>query len=204
MSSLTKRQSEIYQYLLDHAQAYDYALTIDDVCSAMGVKSRGSMHKHIHALIDAGLIEPFNGQKRGIHLKTAHQGPSNELVTLPFMGKVAAGHPLEAIENPELMEIPAFLSHGEGCFILSVKGDSMMDAGILDGDWVIIKQTSEARNGDIVVALIDNYEATLKRFEKTDDLVILQPENKSMKPMIFNPQRVKIQGKLVGQMRSYF
>lgn len=204
MQTLTKRQNEIYQYLVEQALTHDIAPNIEDVCQAMGVKSRGSMHKHIHALIEAGLVEPFNGQKRGIKLRSIPEASHSELITLPLLGQIAAGAPLEAIENPEMMEIPPYLNPGNGCFVLTVKGDSMIDAGIHDGDLVIIQKTSQVRNGDIVVALIDNYEATLKRFEKTNDLVILQPENSQMKAMIFKPQRVKIQGKLVAQMRRYF
>ena len=203
-TQLTKRQNEIYQYLLDHQQMHDTLPTIEDVCSAMGVKSRGSMHKHIHALIDAGFIEPFNGQKRGIKLRHPEDMPISDTVHLPLLGKIAAGNPLEAIVNPDTMEVPSYLNQGEDCFILLVKGESMIDAGIHDGDWVIIKKTTEVRNGDIVVALIDNYEATLKRFQRTDDLIILHPENTTMKAMIFKPQRVKIQGKLIAQMRRYF
>ncbi|MDX1811973.1 MAG: transcriptional repressor LexA, partial [Gammaproteobacteria bacterium] len=164
----------------------------------------GSMHKHIHALIDAGLVEPFNGQKRGIKLKNTAFHTHSDAVFLPFLGKIAAGNPLEAIENPEMLEIPSSLYNGKECFMLQVNGDSMIEAGIHDGDTVIIEKTSQVRNGDIVVALIDNYEATLKTFEKTDDLIILQPENHNMKPMIFQPYRVTIQGKLIAQMRKYF
>lgn len=201
--SLTKRQNEIYQYLVEHAQAHDAPLSIEDVCVAMGVKSRGSMYKHIQALIETGLIEPFHGQKRGIKLKSPSP-MQNPAIALPLLGKIAAGVPFEAIENPEMLEVPPHLYNGAECFVLTVKGDSMIDAGIHDGDWVIIEKASQACNGDIVVALIDNTEATLKRFEKTNDLVILHPENQQMKAMIFKPQRVKIQGKLIAQMRKYF
>lgn len=204
MSQLTKRQNEIYNFLQQHIQESGHAPSIDEVCHAMGVKSRGSMHKHIQALVNAGLIEPFNGQKRGIRLKNSSSEVEEELITLPLLGKIAAGVPFEALENPETISLPSSLVPHSDCYMLTIKGDSMINAGIHDGDWVVIEKTSVARNGDIVVALIDNYEATLKRFEKTDDLVILHPENSLMKAMIFNPQRVTIQGKLVAQLRKYW
>lgn len=203
MPKLTKRQTEIYDYLQQNINDFGHAPSIDEVCQAVGLKSRGSMHKHVQALIEAGLLEPFNGKKRGIRLKNRVDSSSDALVDVPYLGKIAAGVPFEAIENPETITLPAqFCSHNE-CFVLTVKGDSMIDAGIHDGDWVVVEKTNQARNGDIVVALIDNYEATLKRFEKTQDLIILHPENTTMKAMIFNPQRVTIQGKLIAQMRSY-
>ncbi len=200
---LTKRQQEIYQYLLNHRQEFSHPPSLDELCQAMGVKSRGSMHKHVQALIKAGLVKPFNGQKRGIQLTNAAEIPAAGLVSLPLLGKIAAGIPFEAIENPETLVLPRELTGNGECYVLTVKGDSMMDAGIHDGDWVVIEKTTQVRNGDIVVALIDNTEATLKRFEKTDDLIILSPENTRMKPMIFNPNRVRIQGRLVAKMRRY-
>ncbi len=203
MQQLTKRQSEIYHFLQQHFHELGHTPSIDDVCQAMGMKSRGSMHKHIHALIDAGLVEPFNGKKRGIHLISTTEPTDNKLVHLPLLGKIAAGIPFEAIANPDTLGVPEHLCGRNECFVLIVKGESMIDAGIQDSDQVIIEKTSEVKNGDIVVALIDNTEATLKRWEKTDDLVILHPENASMKAMIFNPQRISIQGKLIALLRRY-
>lgn len=205
MQTLTRRQNEIYLYLLEHAQAHEFAPSIDEICLAMGVKSRGSMHKHIQALINANLIEPFNGLRRGIKLSGASSSDQQGATSsFPLLGKIAAGIPLEAIENPEMIQVPAQLDNGKACFVLTVKGESMIDAGIHDGDWVIIEKTSQVRNGEIVVALIDSNEATLKRFEKNNDRIILHPENRSMTPMVFNSDEVQIQGKLVGLMRKNF
>jgi len=204
MHSLTKRQLEIYQYLQEHALRHDFSPSIDDVCQAMGVKSRGSMHKHIQALIAAGLIEPFNGQKRGIKLTQSENSDESAFIQLPLLGKIAAGTPIEAIETPENIAIPTQLYNGGECFVLTISGESMIDMGIDDGDWVVIENTNFAKNGDIVVALIDDDEASLKRFEKKGDKIILHPENTNMPPMIFNANRVNIQGKLVGHMRKFF
>ena len=217
MQTLTKRQNQIYQFLVQHAQAYEYAPSIDEICQAMGVTSRGSMHKHIQALISSGLVAPSNGQRRGIRLvnllaqsldspAAAHHDHhfQDSVRALPLLGRIAAGVPIEAIENPELVQIPSQLDSGGDCFVLTVQGDSMIDIGVNDGDWVIIEKASHAKNGDVVVALIDNCDATLKRFESSGEQIILQPENQFMQPLSYDSDRVKIQGKLVAQMRKYF
>lgn len=199
MNKLTKRQDEIYQFLLEHFEEFDYPPSLDELCLSLGMTSRGSLHKHIQALINAGLVEPMSGKQRGVRLTLADV----ETDTLPYLGKIAAGHPLEAIENPERIPVPEYLrTHGQ-CYVLRVSGDSMIEAGILDGDMVIIEKCDIAKSQDIVVALIDNYEATLKRYENAGAITILHPANGGMKPFVFKSDRVKIQGKLVGQMRTY-
>ena len=201
--NLTKRQNEIYQYLIEQSQESDIAPSIDDICLAMGLSSRGSMHKHIQALINAGLVAPFNGQRRGVRL-VENVLSEAESVTLPLLGKIAAGIPLEAMENAEPINIPLQLYNGGECYVLEVNGDSMIDAGIFDSDYVVIEKVSNVKNNDIVVALIDNDEATLKRLEKKSNKIILHPENKNMQPMELKPKQVQIQGRLVAQMRRYF
>ena len=119
------------------------------------------------------------------------------------MGSIAAGQPIEAIEHTEWINVPDQLRTEQACYVLKVKGDSMIEAGILDGDWVVIEQRSHAQNGDIVIALIDNQEATLKFIEQTPEEVLLIPANSSLEAMRFQPAQVSIQGVLVGQMRSY-
>lgn len=204
MIKLTHRQNEIYQYLIDHRKTFEHSPTIEEVCTAMGVKSRGSMHKHIQALINVNLIEPFNGQRRGIRLVENNSAEKNEMISLPLVGKIAAGTPIEAIEAPELFQIPSQLYNGKQSYVLMVEGDSMIDIGIFDGDWVVIEQTDHAKNGDVVVALIDGIDATLKRLELSSELVILHPENTNMRAKKYKPERVSIQGKLTAQMRKYF
>jgi len=199
MNKLTKRQDEIYQFLLAHFEEFDYPPSLDDLCLSLGLSSRGSLHKHIQALINAGLVEPMSGKQRGVRLTLADV--DND--TLPCLGKIAAGHPLEAIENPERIPVPDYLQSNGQCFVLTIEGDSMIEAGILDGDMVIVESCTTANNNDIVVALIDNYEATLKRYENAGAITILHPENGGMKPFVFKSDRVTIQGKVVGQMRRY-
>jgi len=199
-ASLTRRQQEIYDYLKENLGKFDQAPTLTELCDALGLSSRGSMHKQVQALIDAGLVEPMHNQRRGIRLAENTDDNENEI---PLLGFIAAGKPIEAIENPENMQVPPTLRSDKPCYVLQVKGESMIDEGILDGDWVVIEQKNTARNGEIVVALIEDADATLKRIEQKPNEVILHPANQSMAAMHYHPDQVKIQGVLVGQMRSY-
>jgi repressor LexA len=156
------------------------------------------LHKQIQALVDAGLVEPMNNQRRGVRL--VQEGDDS---SLPLLGYIAAGQPIEAIEQQATIQVPDLLRTGKPCYVLQVRGDSMIEDGILDGDHIIVEQRDQARNGDIVVALIDGNDATLKRIEQKPGEVILHPANPSMSPMHFSPDQVVVQGILVGQMRRY-
>jgi repressor LexA len=158
------------------------------------------MHKHVQALIDAGLVEPMDRKQRGVRLVDAgFEDPDS----VPFLGYIAAGRPIEAVANPEPVQVPPALRGRGEHYVLKVRGDSMIEAGILDGDWVVIEKREHARNGEIVVALIDGEEATLKRIQQRPGAIILHPANSAMEPMRYKPSRVQIQGVLVGQMRAY-
>lgn len=202
---LTRRQQEIYDYLLDHLDDFPHPPTLDELCDALGLKSRGSLHKQIQALIEAGLIEPMHNQRRGIRLAQGEDVPiaANDEDELPLYGYIAAGRPIEAIANPDTVSVPPMLRTDKPCYVLEVRGDSMIDEGILDGDRVVIEQRDQANNGEIVVALVDGEEATLKRIEQKRGKTILHPANSSMSPMTFSPEQVQVQGILVGQMRRY-
>ena len=201
---LTRKQREVYEYLLDHQPEFsERPPTLEQLCYHLGLKSRGSLHKHIHALINFGLIEPMDGLHRGIRLIQVDEEAQDNHSTLPFAGRIAAGEPIEAVEDCEKIEIPPLLKTSEACYVLQVAGDSMVEAGILDGDHVIIEKRDSARDGEVVVALINGEEATLKTFEQRPDEVVLFPANSSMEPMHYRPEQVTIQGVLVGQMRSY-
>ena len=199
--SLTRRQQEIHQYLQQHAADFPHPPTLDELCAALGLRSKGSLHKQIQALIDAGLVEPMNNQRRGIRLTPRDPAPDADL--LPMLGYIAAGRPIEAIEQQEQIQVPPFLRTDRPCYVLQVRGDSMIDEGIFDGDHIVVEQRQQARNGEIVVALVDGTEATLKRIEQKPGEVILHPANPTMEPMHFSPGQVQIQGVLVGQMRRY-
>ena len=173
------------------------------MCDALGLSSRGSLHKQIQALIEAGLVEPMHNLRRGIRLAEALPEARADSDALPLYGYIAAGQPIEAIRNPETIEVPAQLRTPNPCYVLEVRGDSMVDEGILDGDWVVIEHRDQARNGEIVVALVDGEEATLKRLEKKPHEVVLHPANSTLSAMHFSPDRIQIQGVLVGQMRRY-
>lgn len=208
--NLTRRQQEIYDYLRAHLGDFAHPPTLDELCEALGLKSRGSLHKQIQALIEAGLVEPMHNLRRGIRLVEEENPPvpanddvPAEQFDLPLLGRIAAGRPIEAIANQDSVMVPPNLRTARPCYVLEVKGDSMIEEGILDGDWVVIEQRDHARNGEIVVALVDGEEATLKRIEQTPGQVILHPANSSMQPMRYLPEQVQIQGVLVGQMRSY-
>ncbi len=207
---LTRKQQEVLDFLINNQSSFKNSPTLDELCKAMGLRSRGSLHKHIQGLIDAGFVEAPNRKQRGVRLLCQNIDNEN-LITrefteeqcLPFVGTIAAGSPIEALENISYMNIPEQIKTEKSCYILQVKGDSMVEDGIFDGDWVIIEQRSHARNGEIVVALIDKADATLKHIEQYPHETLLIPANTSMTAMKFKPQQVEIQGVLVGQMRSY-
>lgn len=210
--NLTRKQQQVLDFLIDNQDQFTQAPTLDELCFAMGLKSRGSLHKHIQGLINEGLVEAPNRKQRGVRLteqaferQTAVEtsNPINEEHFTPFVGTIAAGSPIEALENISYMAVPDEIKTDNPCYILQVKGDSMIEDGIFDGDWVIIEQRTQARNGEIVVALIDKADATLKHIEQYPHETVLIPANKNMQAMRFQPQQVEIQGVLVGQMRSY-
>ncbi len=197
---LTRRQQQLLDHLRTRASDAP-APSLDQLCRELGLRSRGSLHKHVQALIEAGLVEPLRGRHRGVRLTTPTPGTDNE--GLPLLGRIAAGQPIEAIEQAERIEVPAQLRGRGTCYVLEVRGESMIGEGILDGDWVVIEQRDQARNGEIVVALIDDTQATLKRIEQKPGQVCLHAANPEVASLCLAPGRVRIQGVLVGQMRRY-
>ena len=198
--TITRRQQEIYDFLVENLDEFTHPPTLDELCMALGLSSKGSLHKQIQALIDAGLVEPMNNLRRGIRL-TEH--PDQDEDSLPMLGYIAAGQPIEAINHQETIQVPESLRTNKPCYVLQIKGDSMIDEGIFDGDYIVVEKRSQAKNGDIVVALIDKSEATLKRIEQKPGRVSLHPANANYKPMHYKPDQVDIQGVLIGQMRRY-
>ena len=218
--SLTRRQQQIFEFLCENSHQFDHPPTLDELAAALGLKSRGSLHKQIQALIDAGLIEPMNRTRRGIRLivdqQPAHDLPSDDAsvdalhqrqqnsdMALPLLGRIAAGRPIEAIADDQHMTVPRPLRTGDNCYVLQVTGDSMIEDGIFDGDWIVVEPRQQASNGEMVVALVDGSEATVKRLLQRPDEVVLIPANSTMAPIHLAPDRVQIQGVVVGQMRSY-
>jgi repressor LexA len=197
---LTRRQREIYEYLQAHAN--EPPPTLDELARGLGMTSRGSLHRHIQALVEAGLVEPMGGKKRGVRLVEQPVAANDD--ELPLLGRIAAGRPIEALASPEGFEVPPQLRRDRTCYVLEVKGDSMMEDGIFDGDWVVVEERETADNGELVVALIDGEEATLKRLEQKSDRVVLHPANAAYEPQVYRPEQVAIQGVVVSQMRRYF
>ena len=207
MEALTRKQHEIVDFLIQNQHSFTHPPSLDKLCLALGLKSRGSLHRLIQGLIEAGFVEPMDRKHRGVRLtdkaRQIAQPVENTVNMLRYVGVIAAGKPIEAIETHEYMSIPDQIKSDNPCYVLKVKGDSMIEEGIHDGDWVIIEQRCHARNGEIVVALVDRAEATLKFIEQYPHETVLIPANSSMQPMRYQPAQVDIQGVLVGQMRSY-
>ena len=196
---LTQLEQRILEFIRDYISQHGQGPTLTEIGAAMDIKSKGTVHRYVQALTNKGALEHVERGWRGIRLANESQLHST---TLPLAGRIAAGHPIEAIPGQDQLDLGAFVSDNR--YALQVKGDSMIDIGILDGDWVIIEQRDTAHDGDIVVALIDEQDATLKRFKRlSNDQVLLIPENTSLSPMQYPLERVRIQGILVGQLRHY-
>lgn len=197
MHQLSSRQREILRRLQDHAAA-GHAPSLRELCKELGLASAGSLHKHVQALIKAELVEPPQG--KGIRLTEAAREQAG---TLPLLGRIAAGRPIEALDQHRRVEVPSHLRGRGECYVLEVRGDSMSGEGILDGDWVVVEHRESARNGELVVALIDEAEATLKRIEQRPRETVLHPSNPAHRSQRYEPARVRIQGVVLGQMRRY-
>jgi len=222
---LTHLESRVLSAIDQHINRYGQSPTIAELALALRLKSKGTVHRYVQSLIDKGKLERQGTGWRGLRV-TGKSDPAQvsklptksnviDLVTLPaqrissgdfklpLLGKIAAGQPIEAIEDQAHLDLAEFFI-GPDRYALRVSGDSMMDVGILDGDTVILRKTNKVRTGDIVVALIDSQEATLKRLgQYNNDRVELIPENTSMHAMQYATERVSFQGVLVGQLRSY-
>jgi len=204
VSMLTQKkdkQSEIYNFIKDQVQLKGYPPSVREICVAVGLKSTSTVHGHLERLEKKGYIRRDPTKPRAIEL-LKDSVARKELIDIPIIGKITAGVPILAVENVEdTFTIPLnFTKTNNELFMLKVSGSSMIEAGILDGDLAIIEKINSAKNGDIVVALIDN-EATIKRLFKEKGHIRLQPENSSMSPIILND--CTILGVLVGIYRKY-
>jgi repressor LexA len=196
---LTKRQKEIFDFIRRYAARYGYPPTVREIGKAVGLHSSSTVHAHLANLEKVGLLRRDPTKPRAIELlvdraKRAMRGPG-----LPLVGQVAAGEPILAEENiEEYVQVPSAIGGEQGDYILQVKGDSMRDAGILEGDYVVVSEADDADNGEIVVALIED-EATVKRFYREKDRVRLQPANKAYKPI--RTRDAKVLGRVIGVYR---
>lgn len=204
--TLYNRQRQILDFIAQYMQQNGYSPTLQEIAKALGVSSLATVHEHLQAMEKKGVIKRFNGSVRGIEIldKTAaERTQSVAAIDLPVMGFIAAGQPIEPFTDPNATFAvpPSMINSKKRCFVLQVKGDSMIEAGIFDRDYVVIEQVETANNGDVVVALLDNGFATLKRYFKEATRVRLEPANSTMSPIFVT--KVKIQGKCVGVIRKF-
>jgi len=196
---LTKKQEEILEFIKKRIKEKGYPPAVREICEATGLKSTSTVHGHLTRLEKKGYIRRDPSKPRAIEIVDDEFYVHRNVVQLPLVGKVTAGEPILAVENiEETMTLPYDLVGTEDAFLLRVRGDSMIEAGIFDNDIIIVRRQNVAENGDIVVALIDD-EATVKRFYKEHNHIRLQPENKAMEPIIVKD--VKILGKVIGLIR---
>ena len=196
---LTKRQKEIYEYLKEHIQSMGYAPSIMEICAKFNLSSPATVHKHLSHIEEKGLIRREQNMSRAIEL--VEETPA-ALPEFPLLGHIMAGKPIEVIEAREMMSLMPDPS-GKDIFVLKVKGQSMIDDHIQDGDYVIVERRDHAENGETVVALLDNESATLKRFYREPDHIRLQPANETMEPIIVKEGDFKIQGVVIGVLRKF-
>jgi repressor LexA len=204
---LTKRQQEIFDFIRKYSAKYGYPPTVRDIGKAVGLASSSTVHAHLANLEKIGLLRRDPSKPRAIELFDRAMGGAVDTVrgmmhsdALPLLGSVAAGQPILAEENvEEYVSVPELAGGGDGQYLLRIRGESMKDAGILDGDFVVVRSQETAQDGDIVVALLGE-EATVKRFFREADHVRLQPENDAMEPI--RSKEVKVLGRVVGVLRT--
>jgi repressor LexA len=205
MKDLSNKQQIILNYIKKEITDTGYPPSVREICKAVGLKSTSTVHSHLNTLVKKGYIRKGDNKNRAIEVIDTEDAfsdmPKKEVVNIPLVGKIAAGEPILAVENvDDIFPLPVEWVGNNETFVLQVKGHSMIDAGILSGDYVVISSQNTARNGDIVAALLDD-ETTLKRFYKEKDYFRLQPENKTMEPIIVKD--VNILGILKCVIRRY-
>jgi repressor LexA len=197
---LSKRQREIFDYISRYLSRHGYPPTVREIGKAVGLHSSSTVHAHLSKLEKLGVLKRDPTKPRAMEVLVERAKRAMRPTGLPLVGHVAAGEPILAEENvEEYLQVPDVIGGEAGDYILRVRGESMIDAGILDGDFAVVRPAKQARNGEVVVALIED-EATVKRFFKEKDHVRLQPENASMKPI--RTQDAEILGRVVGVFRS--
>jgi len=198
-----KRQQQILDFIRQYIQSNGSAPTLRQIADAIGVSSLATVHEHLQALEEKGLIKRKAGKVRSIDLTQSEINLDSTGMDVPILGFIAAGAPIEPYTDPNAtMSIPQAMASGKKrTYVLQVRGESMIEDGIMDGDHVIIEQTEAASNGEIVVALLDNGMATLKRFFKEETRIRLMPANAKMQPIFV--KNVRIQGRVVGLVRRY-
>jgi len=217
---LTRKQHELLCYIHDHLAENGVSPSFEEMKDALDLKSKSGVHRLISALEERGFIRRLPNRARALEvLKMPERSGSNvvplrapappaaantnDIVELPLHGRIAAGTPIEALQGTEVLPVPAALLGPGEHYALEVSGDSMVEEGILDGDYALIRKTDTARDGEIVVALINNEEATLKTFRREGQMIRLDPANRNYDPQRYRPEQVVVQGRLSGLLRRY-
>lgn len=227
---LTAKQHELVRFIQQRLEATGISPSFEEMKEALDLKSKSGVHRLISALEERGFIRRLPNRARalevlkgpedavsgtraprpandaaaiGVAPPRAAPQPANDVIELPLHGRIAAGAPIEALEGQSTLPVPAALLGPGDHYALEVSGDSMIEAGIFDGDYALVRRTDTARDGEIVVALVDNEEATLKYLRRENGMIRLDPANGAYDPQIYTPNRVAVQGKLAGLLRRY-
>ena len=207
--ALTKRQRQVYDFIAEFVQSKGYSPSFEEIGDGLGLSSLATVHKHVSNLEKKGLLKRDYNRSRSIDVLAPRGKMKQEMtmaaaagVSLPLMGRIAAGRPLEAVENPETISLGDF-TRSRDVYVLQVTGQSMQDDHIVDGDYVLVEKANTARDGEIVVALVEGMETTLKRLYREGDKVRLQPANAEMQPIVVAAKAVQVQGRVIGVLRKY-
>jgi len=209
--ALTRRQRQVYDFLAHFVDENGYSPSFEEIGEGLGLSSLATVHKHISNLEEKGLLKRDYNRSRSIDLLKprgrmkqvlAGSGAAGSGLTLPLMGRIAAGRPVEALENPESISLADF-TRSKDVYVLQVTGESMQDEHIVNGDYVLVEKTNTARDGEIVVALVNGSDATLKRLFRQGDKIRLQPSNVAMAPIVVPAVAVQVQGRVIGVLRKY-
>lgn len=200
MMNLTARQQEIFNYIKEYLSKHGVAPSVTEIRQRFNLGSLGTVHKHLKALESRGCIRRFKGRARAIEIIEEDAIGAYEV---PMLGLIAAGTPIEALEVPDSLSIPEDMLGRGNTFSLQVNGDSMIEDGIHDGDYIIVESRRDARDGEIVVALVEGSDATVKRIYHEGKTIRLQPSNREMNPIMVSASDVEIRGVVIGLIRKY-
>ncbi len=207
--ALTRRQKQVYDFISEFVDRNGYSPSYDEIREGLGLNSLATVHKHITNLEQKELLRRDYNRSRSIDLlkprgrmKQAFAAAAESSMSLPLMGRIAAGRPLEAVENPESISLSDF-TRSKDVYVLQVTGESMQDEHIVNGDYVLVEKTNTARDGEIVVALVNGSDATLKRIYVEGSKIRLQPSNVAMQPIVVPAATVQVQGRVIGVLRKY-
>lgn len=202
--ALTRRQRQVYDFISEFVQSHGYSPSFEEIGDGLGLSSLATVHKHVSNLEQKGLLRRDYNRSRSIDVLPLKQRTKtiSPPYSLPLVGRIAAGRPIEQVENPETISLQDF-TRSKDVFVLEVTGESMQDEHIVDGDYVLVERTQTARNGEIVVALVNGSDTTLKRFYHEGEMIRLQPSNASMQPIMVPAPAVQVQGRVIGVLRKY-